>query len=154
ISISDDVFTVLSGSGLTALAVLANDGKFPDGFPDRTGLPGLTGFTLAASPPLAPNHGGTAVVSGDHIDYRPAANFTGEETFTDFVKDASGIPSPGKVTVNVEPAGSDRASAVLSITVTGVNDVPVFVNPAATVTDDRTAIHPFANAVVLDVDDQ
>jgi VCBS repeat-containing protein len=154
ISVSDDHFTVLSGSGDTLLDVLANDGKLPDGFPDRTGLPGLDGFTLAAAPPLTPGNGGTAVVSGDQIVYRPAANFTGEETFTYYVRDDSGVTFPGKVTVNVAPAGSDRASAVLTVTVTGVNDTPLFVNPAVTATNDRTALHPFANATVLDVDDQ
>jgi VCBS repeat-containing protein len=154
ISVSDDHFTVLSGSGDTVLDVLANDGKLPDGFPDRTGLPGLDGFTLAATPPLTPGNGGTAVVSGDRIHYRPAANFTGEETFTYYVRDDSGVTFPGKVTVNVTPAGSDRASATLTITVTGVNDVPLFVNPAATATNDRTALHPFGNATILDVDDQ
>jgi len=154
ISVSDDVFTVLSGSGNTALDVLANDGMFPDGFPDRTGLPGLDGFTLAPVPALTPDRGGTATVSGDHIVYRPAVNFTGEETFTYYVKDDSGVTFPGQVTVNVAPAGSDRASAVLSITVTGVNDAPVFINPAATATNDRTALQPFANATIIDVDDQ
>lgn len=154
ISVSDDVFTVLSGSGNTALKVLANDGTLPGGFPDRSGIPGLTGFTLATSPAITPNRGGTAVVSGGMILYRPAANFTGEETFTYLVKDDSGITFPGLVTVSVEPAGSDRASAVLNITVTGVNDAPVYVNPAATATNDRTALHPFANATIIDVDDQ
>ncbi len=154
ISVSDDHFTVLSGSGDTVLDVLANDGKLPDGFPDRTGLPGLDGFTLATAPPLTPDQGGSAVVSGDRILYRPAANFTGDETFTYYVRDDSGITFPGKVRVNVAPAGSDRASATLTVTVTGVNDAPLFVNPAATATNDRTALHPFANATVLDVDDQ
>jgi len=154
ISVSDDVFTVLSGSGNTALDVLANDGTLPGGFPDRSGIPGLTGFTLATSPAITPNRGGTAVVANGKINYQPAANFTGEETFTYLVKDDSGITFPGKVTVSVEAAGSDRSSAVLSIKVEGVNDAPIFVNPQSTATNDRTAIHPFANATIIDVDDQ
>jgi hypothetical protein len=153
VRISDDTFTVLSGSGFTPLDVLANDGVFPAGFPDRENLPDLTGFTLSAAP-MTPDHGGTATVSGDSISYHPFPGFAGVESFTYWVKDDSGTLFPGRVTVNVELSGSDRSSAPLTITVTGVNDPPVFVNPQVTATNDRTAVNPFANATILEVDNQ
>jgi hypothetical protein len=153
VMVSDDSFTVLSGSGSTALAVLANDGLFPDGLPGSGTRPGLAGFSLDLAP-MTPNRGGTATVSGDQILYRPAANFSGSETFTYWVRDDSGIRFPGQVTVNVEPAGSDRSAAALAITVTGVNDPPLILGTSLNPIGDKQTTRPFSGVTIRDVDDQ
>ncbi len=93
---ADDAFTVTEDSLNNALAVLANDAD-PELSP------------LAVSAVGAPSQGGTVINAGTHITYTPAANFYGLETFTYTAADGQG--------------GYD--TAMVTVTVTAVNDPPV-----------------------------
>ena len=95
---ADDQFDVLEDSGLNVLDVLAND------FDEA----GLTITAVGAT-----DNGGTAVVNGNSIDYTPAADFAGIETFTYSVENADGIVAEAVVAVNVLPV-NDAPSVTLA----------------------------------------
>jgi len=113
----DDVFTVAEDSGLTVLPVLADNGNGVDEDPDGT--------VLAIDAVGVPSAGGAAVIAGTNINYTPALNFNGVETFTYTIKDeaGAGLPDTATVTVNV----------------TAVNDPPVAGDDEVT-TDEDTPI--------------
>ncbi len=147
--LAPDVFTALSGSVSNAFAVLANDAI-------RSAT--ATDFVLVAAG--GADQGGLVSVGGDIVYYTPAPGYTGEypyvERFTYTVQDDSLGTVTGAVAVAVFEAGSDRDAAILSVTVSGVNDPPtVDTNavPVLTITDKQTAT-PFAGIVVADVDHQ
>jgi len=95
---ADDQFDVLEDSGLNVLDVLANDF-------DEAGLT----ITAVGST----DNGGVAVVNGSSIDYTPAADFAGIETFTYTVENSDGIVATAVVAVNVLPV-NDAPSVVIA----------------------------------------
>ena len=116
---SDDLFTVDEDSSAVSLDVLANDSIAPDVGETLT----ITGVTTGSA------GGSITVVAGTSINYQPAANFFGSETFT--------------YTINDGTPGSD-ATATVNINVTPVNDLP-------TASDDLFTVDEDSPAVALDV---
>ncbi|MBN1208544.1 MAG: tandem-95 repeat protein, partial [Myxococcaceae bacterium] len=108
----DDTFTVTEDSGVTILAVLANDTAAPD-----------TGETLIVAAVSQPATGGTVTLSGGQVRFTPSANFNGTVTFTYTVSDGNG--------------GTDTATVM--VTVTPVNDPPNAVDDTFTVSEDSAA---------------
>ncbi len=98
----DDAVTVAEDSGVTNVTVLANDSDAPD-----------SGETLTISAVGATNQGGTAVITGGgtSVNYTPAANFFGTETFTYTIGDGNGGSATATVTVTVTPE-NDNPTAV------------------------------------------
>jgi hypothetical protein len=92
---TNDDETVTEDSGTTTFDVLANDSDPEDD-------------TLTIESVGATDKGGTAVLNNNQIDYTPAANFFGTETFTYTVND-----------------GNLTDVATVTITVTEVNDAPI-----------------------------
>ncbi len=140
-----DFFTVLSDTANNALAVLYNDRLLPNGTPNRNVL--SAGST---------DQGGSVAVSGDGaaVLYQPAAGFTGRETFSYQVADDSGNQFTGRATVSVLPAGGDRDTTTVTITVIGTNDAPVISGTSGglAITDKET-IRPFLGVTLVDVDE-
>ena len=91
---ADDTFTVDEDSSKNSLDPLANDDCSPD-----------QGETLAISSVGTPNKNGVASVaaSGAKIEYTPAADFFGAETFTYTIGDGNGGSDTATVTVTVLP---------------------------------------------------
>jgi uncharacterized secreted protein with C-terminal beta-propeller domain len=102
----DNWFAVDIDSPSRTFDVLANDPvlKFYDGY--WSAVPGVTLKIVAAT---AGSYGGQIAIAnnGLAIQYRPAAGFSGDETFTYTVKDSNGHHDSATVTVHVaEPVGS------------------------------------------------
>ncbi len=116
----DDAATVGEDSGATAIDVLANDS-------DPDGALTITTTTDPANGAVAITRGGTGLTYQPDADYCNAPPGTAPDTFT--------------YTVN------GTATATVSVTVTCVDDLPVAVDDAATVTEDSgaTAIDVLAN---------
>ncbi len=127
---NDDEFTVAEDSGTTNLDVLADDSILPD-----------VGETLTITAVSAGSDGGTIAIAGGgtSIDYAPATNFTGDETFT--------------YTINDGTVGSDD-TATVTVTVTSVNDAPVLDNTGdmtlTAVNEDDTSV-TITGATVADI---
>ncbi|MFO7902335.1 MAG: Ig-like domain-containing protein [Pirellulaceae bacterium] len=115
---NDDIFNVDEDSGATSLDVLANDEAFE----------GSTGeFTIVDV--TEPSESGTATITSDdqYIEYVPADDFFGEETFTYTVSDGTGTDT-ALVTVQVmsqndNPTAHDDEVVVMEDTVDFVIDV-------------------------------
>ncbi|MCB8979697.1 MAG: tandem-95 repeat protein [Ardenticatenaceae bacterium] len=112
-----DTPTVAEDSGTTTFDVLTNDTD-----PEND--------TLSVSSVGTTSNGGTAVINNNQIDYTPAANFFGTETFSYTVSD-----------------GEFTDSATVTVTVTAVNDAPTAVADTPTVAEDSgtTAFDVLAN---------
>lgn len=109
----DDSFDVPEDSPLVNLNVLANDSSAPD-----------SGETLGIFNVSTPNQGGTVSINaGSTLDYAPAADFSGTETFIYTIDDGT----PGST-----------ASATVTISVISVNDAPVANADNATVDEGGT----------------
>ncbi len=139
-----DQFSVLSGTTSNALNVLANDLLLPD----TTGVRLVTGFG-------ATDHGGTLTIGpgGANLLYTPAPAFVGAEHFTYQTTDDTGGTSTDNVTVSVLQTGADRSTNSVTITVTGVNDIPTLVGTQSgfSITDKQTTM-PFTNVAIADLD--
>jgi VCBS repeat-containing protein len=118
---TNDAATVAEGSGATAINVLANDTFAPD-----------TGETLIITE-VTQGTNGTVVITGGGtgLTYDPTGSFNGVDTFTYTISDGN--------------SGTD--TAIVTVTVTGVNDPPTAANDAATMAEDSgaTAIAVLAN---------
>ena len=116
---NSDSATVAEDSGVTAIAVLANDTLGPD-----------VGETLTVTAVTQGAHG-TAAVTATGVSYAPTANYFGADSFTYTISDGNG--------------GS--ATATVNVTVTPVNDNPVANTDSATVAEDSgvNAINVLAN---------
>lgn len=114
----NDAFTVLEDSGANVLDVLANDNGGP---PNED-----QALTIDPATLTQPAHGTVALVaSNTRIEYTPAANFFGTDTFQYSVIDSDGL-------------GSNRAT--VTITVENVNDPPTAVDDVVTgILEDSTA---------------
>lgn len=164
-----DEFVALSGFDSTPpeeirLDVLANDNMRPalaQGNPDP-----LDDFILPDQV-ISPDQGGSAAVVDDedglrYISYTPADNppanmgYPYREMFTYVVESDSGEPVEGQAVVTVHAAGSDRAAAVLTVEVIGVNDVPIVqgipVDGGNLSVYHQLGIHPYAGITVTDFD--
>jgi hypothetical protein len=86
---SDDSASVDYEQG-TTIDVTSND----------TSTDGIRTVAIASGP----SNGGTATMSGDKVDYKPAAGFSGTETFTYTITDHDGETSTATVSVTVAPA--------------------------------------------------
>lgn len=91
-TVVDDLYSVAEDSGSTTFSPLDNDSALPD-----------VGETLTILSVGAPNHGGAATLNANKttVQYQPAADFAGDETFTYVVSDGNGATSTGTVTVSV-----------------------------------------------------
>ncbi|MCP3869977.1 MAG: tandem-95 repeat protein, partial [Gammaproteobacteria bacterium] len=87
----------------TTIDVLSNDSD-PDG----------DTLTIAA---VVPGSGGTTFTNGDRITYRPAVNFTGQDSFTYTISDERGGVASASVSVTVSPS-NDPPEAVPDIAIT------------------------------------
>jgi large repetitive protein len=120
----DDTATVGEDSAANPIAVLANDTIAPD-----------TGETLTISAAGKPGNGSTAIISGGAgLTYTPNAGFLGIDVFTYTIADGNG--------------GSD--TAVVTMTVTAVNDPPSFTaGPDQTVLEDSgpQTVNPWATGI-------
>src|SRR6185436_8432023 len=113
---NEDYFTALSGTTGNVLDVLYNDRLLPDGTPNRTIV------ALISTNPITPV---TIGLGGSNVLYSPNVGFTGRESFSYHVADDSGNQYAGQATVTVVPAGGDRSTTTVTITVIGTNDAPV-----------------------------
>jgi hypothetical protein len=99
---ADDTFTVAEDSFDNALAVLLNNGAGPDFDPD--------GDPISVVSTTSPGSAGGAVAvnaSSDGLDYTPAADFAGAETFTYTISDGRGGTATASVTVTVNNTNND-----------------------------------------------
>jgi VCBS repeat-containing protein len=103
----DDTFEEIEDSSGNPLAVLTNDSD-----------PGLD--PLAILEVGTPDQGGTVVFSNTVITYTPAADFFGFETFIYTITDEIGY----------------QDSALVTVTVTPVNDAPIAFGDSYTITED------------------
>lgn len=99
-----DTLTISEDSDTTIIDVLANDSDADND---------LLTLTVIGSP----DNGGTAVLNDNQIDYTPAANFFGTETFSYTLSD-----------------GELTDSTTVTVVVTSVNDLPIAID------DDETAV--------------
>lgn len=88
----DDEFSVVTGTSDNVLDVLANDSSDPDGTE-----------VLVVSAVGTPSAGGSVSVASDGLSviYTPAADFTGEETFTYTLRDPDGATMDATATVTI-----------------------------------------------------
>jgi hypothetical protein len=119
---ADDTATVVEGNTVT-IDVLANDAYGDDG----ASVVVADALIVGATSDL----GGTTVVNAGEIDYTPATNFVGTDTFEYTIEDGNG----------------DTATATVTVTVTA----EVIVNGTPTAVDDNLSVVRFSNANNLDV---
>lgn len=155
ISVSADSFAVLAGGGPVLLDVTANDGVLRDPFP-TVPAPASADFTITTDKAieLSDPAAGNAIVSAGKVLFTPSGTFSGEVTMTYWMKDDSGQLFPGIALVDVRATGEDRDSSVVTVTVTGVNDPPMLLNAIPSAVNDKSTVNPFANATVIEFDDQ
>ncbi len=144
----DDEFVVLENTSLNVFDVLVNDDLL-----DRY----ETEYKIVEMVSVATTEGGEVSTSEDapnnYLLYTPADDFVGEDTFTYEVVDDSGNTVEATVTVQVISIESDRDSAFLRVTVTGVNDSPVLLGVANGATDDKISVKPFPSVTITDIDE-
>ena len=110
---NNDSFTVPEDSGTTSLAVTDNDSFGPNG-------PGNTAISITSAPgngDAEVDNRGTPSPGDDQVNYTPAANFFGTDSFVYQIEDSTGATSTATVTITVEPvndppgfsAGPDQA---------------------------------------------
>jgi VCBS repeat-containing protein len=141
----NDRFSVLSNSATNSLDVLANDLLLPD----TLGVRPISGLGL-------PDQGGivTTNASATRVLYTPAPGFVGVEHFAYQMKDDSVGVVTGNATVTVVPAGSDRDTRTVTITLVGTNDAPVIAGTQSGLQiTDKMTIQPFTNVTIVDVDE-
>lgn len=156
ISVSDDFYVAVAGAGVMSLDVTANDGVLRTAFP-ATQAPAQADLTLAPGKPVTvfpPVTAGSASVDGSVVKFTPAAAFSGKATLTYWVQDDSGCLFSGTAIVEVLKPGDDQRSAVATIKVTGVNDAPQLIGATTTQVTDKSTTRPFANATVIEYDEQ
>jgi len=140
----DDVFSVLSGPATNLLDVLANDLAYPDTNSVRAIY--LTG---------TPDHGGSAIANAGatNVAYTPAPGFTGTEHFTYTLKDDSSNLFTATATVHVYARGSDRDTNLVTLTIAGVNDLPVWAGNLNRAITDKQTVQPFSALTLTDLDE-
>ena len=109
----DDSATVAPNSTMNPIDVLANDSD-------------ADGDTLTITAVSAPAHG-SAVAAGANVDYTPAADYLGEDTFTYTITDGRGGTASATVHVTVGSPDQPPVAGSLSVRVIkgGATDIPV-----------------------------
>jgi len=155
VSVSDDSYTVLAGSGPVPLGVTFNDGVLRTAFPGEPD-PAQADFTLTTMQPVTvdPVAAGTAEVVDGMVEFSADPGFVGTATLTYWVEDDGACTYPGIAHLDVRSPLGDESTAQVSVTVTGVNDEPMLIDAGPGNTDDETQVNPFANATVIEYDDQ
>ncbi|MFO0902620.1 MAG: tandem-95 repeat protein [Pirellulales bacterium] len=112
-SASSDTATVLEDSDSTTINVLANDSA------------GAAGGTLSVTAVGTTSNGGTVSVTsgGGSVTYKPAANYSGTETFTYTLSN-----------------GTQTATGTVTVTVTNVNDPPNAVDDTVSTAKNLTGV--------------
>src|SRR5204862_1214162 len=103
---ADDSATTAEDTSVT-IAVLGNDSD-------------LDGDSLSVTAASGAAHGTTAVNADGMITYTPAANYDGADSFSYTIGDGHGGTAP----------------AIVSVTITAVNDAPVAADDSATTAED------------------
>jgi len=128
----DDLAVVDEDSGVTSIDVTDNDDFGGDGPSNGTII--LPSATSANGGTLTINDNGTPNdPTDDEVNYAPAADFNGVDTFDYTIEDADG----------------DTSTATVTVAVSEVNDLPTAVDDTATVNEDSVA----TNIDVTDNDD-
>lgn len=109
---------------ITAASLTANDNAGPNESQPLS----ITGVSATSS------QGGTVALSGTTINYAPAANFNGTDTFTYTLSDGAGGTATGTVTVNVA----------------SINDAPVATADSVTAFKDNAATIQVATLLAND----
>ena len=109
----------MAEDGYALVDVLAND---------TAGPPSEYGQALTIDSVAAPSHG-TAVIQSGKVKYTPAANYNGSDSFTYTVKDNGTSDSV---------ADPRTATALVSVTITEVNDKPTAAADSKSVSEDGT----------------
>ncbi len=95
----DDTVTVIQNSTNNDIEILIDNGNGTDSFgTDGRNLDhpiSLTSFYT--------DHGGELVLNGDIVEYTPASNFTGTDTFNYIITDENGDADSATVTITVNP---------------------------------------------------
>ncbi|MGB5982537.1 MAG: Ig-like domain-containing protein, partial [Nonlabens sp.] len=114
----DDTATVNEDSGVTSIDVTDNDDFGGDG--PSVGTITLPNATSVEGGTLTINDNGTPNdPTDDEVNYTPAANFNGTDTFDYTIEDANG----------------DTSNATVTVTVNAVNDLPTAVADTITVNE-------------------
>jgi len=131
--IATSTYTITDADGNTDTATLAitvkptadaDSGSTPIGSPitwtAATLLDGDLGTSLSVTSATNGTHGTTSVAGGGAVTYTPtSANYSGPDSFTYTVTDASGQTATATVTVNVTPtAASDTGATASGVTLT------------------------------------
>jgi len=87
----DDTYLTSRAAASGTIDVLSND---TDG----------DGDTLTLQSVTSPNHGGTAAISGNKINYTPPTDYSGTETFDYTIQDTDGTTATATVTVTINKA--------------------------------------------------
>jgi hypothetical protein len=93
----------------------------------------LDGDTLTVTGATLTSGQGTVAFSGGNVTFTPAANFNGTATIGYTISDGNG----------------GTASAVLTVTVTAVNDPPIAANDAATTNEDTAVACPCSRMTAM-----
>jgi len=118
----DDTTTVNEDSGATNIDVTDNDDFGGDG--PSTGTITLPSATSANGGTLTVNNNGTPNdPTDDEVNYTPAADFNGVDTFVYTIEDADG----------------DTSTATVTVAVSEVNDLPTALDDIATVVENSGA---------------
>ena len=117
--------------GYALVDVLAND---------TAGPPSEYGQALTIDSVGAPSHG-TAVIQSGKVKYTPAANYNGSDSFTYTVKDNGTSDSA---------ADPRTATALVSVTITEVNDKPTAAADSKSVSEDGTLSFPASDLTAND----
>ncbi len=122
----DDAVTIDEDSGPGAIDVLANDATGPDG------------GTLTVSSTGSAAHGAVSIVAGT-VQYVPAANFHGTDSFTYTIGDGLGGVAAATVTVTVRPVNDAPSLAPIAGVSVEAGAAIAFTLAATDVDGDRLA---------------
>ncbi|HOX01951.1 MAG TPA: Ig-like domain-containing protein [Candidatus Paceibacterota bacterium] len=144
--LAPDLFAACSGSADNVLDVLANDALRPE-----------TADAYHLLDAGGADQGGAVSVRDGRLLYTPDEGYAGSYPYTERfeyrVADDSAGAAVGQAAVVVHRDGSDRASAVLHITVQGVNDPPVITGTSDQYAiTDKDHVNPFAGVTITEVD--
>lgn len=108
--VAPDSYTFNTNTGAHSLDVLANDSSEPD-----------AGESLTIVAVGSPSQGGSVSIAGDRkrLEYTPAADFTGTETFAYTVDDGSGSTRQATVTVTVRDFVPSSLSGIVYLDANG-----------------------------------
>lgn len=132
-----DSYKIVKDSPLAPLlpAVRDNDVDADAGLPASPPAWGALSVTAVSTPTA----GGTAILSGGAVQYKPASGFVGTETFAYTLVDGGAAATSGTVTIQVNPNRAPAASFTVTPAAPRVGE-PVFLLDASLDPDDGDAI--------------